>query len=391
MKKIYNILINIRKPKQVVFVIIFILFIFSSFHTVTWFLYTKQILSPKPSIGIGDLARLTCETSSLNKREWIYNLPKQHTQTKDWKGESVDIITIGDSFSRGGGGGTNGFYQDYIESIYNKHVLNILPPNETINYIEMVVAMSKNGMLDELKPKIIIIESIERLAVTRFAIDINWSFNINKNKLLDYHFSNTNNSSIEKFNEKNKYQYLKHKKKNISIINKRNYDCLLNPLYYTFSKYPLDRNNAAYKLNLKKKMFSVKADNKLLITSSDIFSLHLSTDKNIKLMNNNLNQLSNILRKKNITLMFMPVVDKYNIYTPYIINNPFPKSIFFETFDTLDKQYYFINTKKILSKIINKKIDVFFADDTHWNNIASEAIINDIPFNKYFSKSKTTK
>ena len=35
----------------------------------------------------------------------------------------------------------------------------------------------------------------------------------------------------------------------------------------------------------------------------------------------------------------MPAVDKYNLYSPYIISNSYAKSMFFEYLDTLQKDY----------------------------------------------------
>ena len=394
MKQLYILLTKSFKAKKIVYTIFSILFLFSAFHTISWFSYTQKILAPKDGVGIGDLARLTCEIDSLNERPWLYTLKKKHIQTKNWRGEQVDIITFGDSFSRGGGGGINGFYQDYIETIYDKRVLNILPPYSSINFIEMIVAMSKNGILDDLKPKVIILESIERLAVSRLATKINWDFNLSKENMLNYNFSpkkarptKVNLNELKKQKQKQKTISSK-KQKRVFIINKRNYDCLLNPIYYTFSKDHLDRNKFAYKYKLKKDMFTVKAKNILLFNSTSVANTMLSSEKTIKLLNTNLNKLAKILKKRNIILMFLPAVDKYNLYNPYIVNNKLPKSTFFEILEPLKKDYYFINTKKILTPLLKEHKDVYYADDTHWNSIASKTVIKNIPFNKYFPNKR---
>ena len=82
----------------------------------------------------------------------------------------------------------------------------------------------------------------------------------------------------------------------------------------------------------------------------------------------------------------MPAVDKYNLYSPYIISNSYPKSILFEYLDTLPKDYIFINTKKILSEQLEKgEKDIFYADDTHWSHKASEVIIKDESFKIIFN------
>lgn len=79
----------------------------------------------------------------------------------------------------------------------------------------------------------------------------------------------------------------------------------------------------------------------------------------------------------------MPAVDKYNLYSPYIVSNKYPQSIFFEYLETLPKNYVFINTKKILLEELKKgEKDIFYADDTHWSYKANDIIINDIEFKK---------
>ena len=63
----------------------------------------------------------------------------------------------------------------------------------------------------------------------------------------------------------------------------------------------------------------------------------------------------------------MPCVDKYNLYSDYVVNNPYPRSIFFEKLRMLPKKYFFIDTKAILAaKLCKGEKDVFYADETHW-------------------------
>jgi hypothetical protein len=111
----------------------------------------------------------------------------------------------------------------------------------------------------------------------------------------------------------------------------------------------------------------------------------LETKDNIELLNENFNVLARDLSQKGIKLIFMPAVDKYNLYRPYIVSNIYKESIFFEYLETLPKEYIFINTKKILSKELeNGEKDIFFADDTHWSYKASEKIVSDKEFKKIF-------
>ena len=102
-----------------------ILLLFILFHFTIWHLYTKQLFQNNDNTHVGDLGRMSYHNDSLIFKENRVNLPKKHIDFT--KIEKVDVITIGDSFSNGGAGGLNPFYQDYIASFYNFKVLNLEP------------------------------------------------------------------------------------------------------------------------------------------------------------------------------------------------------------------------------------------------------------------------
>ena len=73
----------------------------------------------------------------------------------------------------------------------------------------------------------------------------------------------------------------------------------------------------------------------------------------------------------------MPSVDKYNLYSKYIQNNQYQQSRFFEILRPLKKEYNFIDTKMILTRMLDNNItDVYYSDDTHWSYKASKEIFN---------------
>ena len=66
-----------------------------------------------------------------------------------------------------------------------------------------------------------------------------------------------------------------------------------------------------------------------------------------------------------IILMFNPLIHKIN--------------------KILQKDYIFINSKKILSEYLEKdEKDIFYVDDTHWSYKASNILINNESFKKIF-------
>ena len=140
-----------------------------------------------------------------------------------------------------------------------------------------------------------------------------------------------------------------------------------------------------YREKLSKELFSTDIGNNLLFYDEDIIYLKLESIENIELMNDNLNKLAKILSEKNIKLIFMPAVDKYNLYRDYIISNEYKESIFFEELEKLQKDYIFINTKSILKQKLNAgEKDLYYVDDTHWSFKASDTVINDKSFRKIF-------
>ena len=142
------------------------------FNLITWESYTKYFLEVKPNSQIGDLSRMSfLKGLRFNKSNYI-NLKNKHIKFKG-SYEQADIITLGDSFSRGGGGGKNRFYQDYLASEYQLKVINIRPTS--LGYIETILYLIDSGLLDKFRPKYIIIQSVERSSIGRFANDINWA------------------------------------------------------------------------------------------------------------------------------------------------------------------------------------------------------------------------
>jgi hypothetical protein len=75
----------------------------------------------------------------------------------------------------------------------------------------------------------------------------------------------------------------------------------------------------------------------------------------------------------------MPIVDKLNLYEPYLLQHRYPRSIFFEELRKLPRDYLLIDTKEILSRSLEKgELDIFHQDDSHWTWKASQAIFSTI-------------
>ena len=332
-----------------------ILLLFILFHFTIWHLYTKQLFQNNGMTHVGDLGRMSYHNDSLIFKENRVNLPKKHIDFT--KIEKVDVITIGDSFSNGGAGGLNPFYQDYIASRYNLKVLNLQPFQGA--WIESILQLNSSGVLDKLHPKVIILESIERSCADRFSKKIDWNLTADQKTVIQ--------------DIKKRYPSQKDK---TSFINNLNYNALLYNLLYKLNDHAYFSN--VYIAPISKSLFSVKDRKNLLFYYEDLQNIKKSDQKSIALLNENLNHLQEILEKKNIHLYFMPTPDKYDIYSKYIINNPYEQSHFFELLRSLKKEYPFIDTKAILKQLVdNNEKDVYYPDDTHWSYKASAKIFEE--------------
>lgn len=366
------------KAKKAVFNFLLATVIFVGFNSASWFFYVSKIYSDYDGNHPGDLGRKSYLVDSLYYKTSGTDLPKRHYEQKI--DTHVDVLTIGDSFTNGGAGGKNQYYQDYIASNADLNVLNIhrLPG---LNSFETLLSLYNNGVLDELKPKSIIIEAVERAVVERFAKPMNWELKTDI-KISDFKVVD----SKRKKNRMNVEPPPKKKKTfDVKIINNSNFNAVLYNFLYHFNDHAF--YNSVYKTLLDRDFFSVKAPRQLLFYDEAIEKIKQSNEKSIALINNNFNQLQKILAKKNIKLYFMPVVTKYNLYSKYIVNNPYPKSVFFELLRPLPKQYTFIDTKQILGAALEEGMqDVFYADDTHWSYLASEKIFSNMDLVNSFFK-----
>jgi len=339
-------------------------FIFIGFHIFTWYSLSEKIFGLKEKESIGDLARLSYRPDMINKKTLEYSLVRSHIYKKNFHNQNLDLITIGDSFSYGGGFGKNPFYQDYLASMYNINVLNIGTKNLS-EYLETIASLHNTNFFLQHKTKYLLFETVVRLSNGRIARKINWD---KKTK------------TILRIKPDKPYH------QDLNIISTANYKIF----YYYILHHLFHKNfsNGIYKFSLTKNLFT-PVPNEMLIYYSDIETAPTYTSTSIALMNKNLNKLAKILKKDGITLIFMPVVDKYDLYYNYIKNNHYPKNNFFQLFKDVKKNYIYIDTKSILLPLVQKgEKDIFYLDDTHWNYKASEAISSSKIFKHLFQHEK---
>jgi len=351
------------------FIHLFVLFftVFLLYHFTIWELYTSQIFGRKDNLYVGDLGRTSYQVDSLYPRALEYTLPKRHLSRADFHGQKIDMITMGDSFANADTGGKNPYFQDYIATDYNLTILNMRrePMNEYNSY-NFVLYLYNSGWLQKHRPKYILIQSVGRFIYGRYA------------RKFDFSFHKKPKYFIELLKKENSYL------PKLKLINTANYKFFTSKLYYRFKGV----YKSVYLLDLNTSLFSPqKFQNKLLITKEDISGIS-NAPSQAELVNENFNKLARLLKKLDIKLIFFPAIDKYDLYEPYITNNKLPKNNFFKNIRPLYKEYYFVDTKKILRKALQRgDQDIFYPDDTHWSYKASALIAKEM--NNIFNAKKT--
>lgn len=341
--------------------------LFLAFHLVTWLCFTRDLLTDR--YDGGDLSRLGYLPGSKHYRKTFVDLPKRHLEMCDYKGQKIDMLTIGDSFSFGGGRGKNPFYQDYIASINNFTVLNATPyPADDLvmgcSPLSTLAVLDNSGYLDIIRPRYVLIESLETLTPARFGRPFAWEWTDSLANVIR-HYDGVSGvwSKLPKH----------------SFVNEGNFDFYWRNLMYRFSDSAF--GHSVHRFKLRRPLFSVRNDDELLVFQYDIRITPFMTTNKVREINDTMNRIAEVLERKGIRLVFMPVVSKYDLYGDEIVDNPYPKSPFFEKLRPLPKKYQFIDTKAILrQKLNNGEKDIFFADDTHWSWKASQVVFEQVRF-----------
>lgn len=347
--------------KQFCFFFTGILLLFLIYHIAVWSFITSKIFDASPYY-IGDLGRMSYRVDSLFPRIEQYTLPKKHWETIPHQSDPIDVITIGDSFSNGMGSGMNPYYQDYLATRWKVNVLNIQNLDDSFSYIDTIYYLKNQGWFTSHHPKVIVIESVERESLNHIPT---------KHPLATLTKEELNNRLFKK-----KFTNILPK---VMIINTANY----NAPYYNFGYHFSDHiQKEVYRLALTQKFFTTKDRNHLLVYHDDLKHINQFTPIAVHDLNTQLNTLADILEKEGIKLIFMPCVDKYDLYYDYTSDKQkYPENKFFPLLRNEPKRYLFVDTKALLTPLLKNKVqNLYYADDTHWSYKASQVISNNAPF-----------
>jgi len=336
--------------------------VFVALNFGVWKCCTERLLTDSDGPG-GDLARTGYLVGAKLPRRAMVDLPRRHLEFKDYQGQKIDVLTIGDSFSNGGGGGQNSYYQDYIASFNAANVLNLGMFDQRKGPLATLIVLFNSGYLDVIKPKAVILQTVERIAVERFGQELSFAESLSVDEIIQRYQGHVAAPTALP---------------PVRFINTGNMKYLYYSMRYLVQDSP---TRQVLVKRLSQPLFSAQLSDRLLFWHDDIDNLVRQTPDGMLLLNENLNRMADLLARKGIKLYFMPAVDKYDLYSEYIVNNPYPPNRFFERMRSLPKRYLFIDTKAILADGLRQgEKDLYYPDDTHWSWKASERIFKQVRF-----------
>jgi hypothetical protein len=313
----------------------------------------------------GDLTRIgkvNIETSYRAKFEDSYHMPETFSDLSELqleKENDVDILVVGDSFSQQ----ENSGFQNYLSSAFGVKTVNVGSKSYVFdNPIQFLFTLANGDLLDSLKVRYVVLESVERSFAQRALVaDVK---SVVTTKDLDWKFGRP--ASVKTVQGSHLGLGILEDIINYSLYN----------LLYNFNEKAFI--SPVYKTRLTRKLFSTR-ENTFLFYYEDIDSLKYCTEMNVHVLNSILNALSEKLNAKGTRLIVVPGPDKYDMYHDFIANNRLPKNLFFEYLNNEKKEYIYIDTKKLLLDYIDRgDEDIYYADDSHWSPIAAQIVARTI-------------
>ena len=286
--------------------------------------------------------------SEFNRPVYYDTLSRVNTQKKS----SYTVLIFGDSFSAQGCFS----YQNYLAQSDSISVL-YCDINKYGNSIETLYGALNDKLFDSIDVRYVVLESVERDFAKR-------GYELNKQTKL---------STLPKpVTHSGKINY------NTSFPPPELVKFPLFSLLYHFSDNAF--LSEVYQVKINRPLFSGSRESTLLFSNLDLKNIDRYNNlKAVTNLNKVLNIVSKKLQEKSIKLIVLPSPDKYDLYYEYITNKAnYTKPLFFDLMKQMDKNYGYIDSKKILSQVLKTKKDIYFFDDTHWSPWGSQLIAKEL-------------
>lgn len=305
----------------------------------------KYYISPGETGDLGRVGKICFGHEYTQEHENHY---LKENLVDDFKGDEdkkYNIITFGDSFSQRGIYG----YQNYLAHIQKERILNI-KIQEDMAPEQMALAFLNSGLLTKLSPKIVIIETVERQFISRL-LALNFDIRLTVSDIQEH--------------------YRKEEKQLPNLVKNNLYETLNWIRLRTGFKSPVKE------LQLKDDLFSICGDE--LYFFRDDLKRNDINEKEKEIVCASMDTLKQKFSANNIRVIYMVAADKYDVYEPFIVENPYLPNKTLDHFNDLDTMGFFINTKSLLQPFVKKGVkDIYLANDTHWSYTAYKLVAEKI-------------
>lgn len=328
------------------------LYVFIVINLVLWNFMTKDFLN------MSEIERNSSQKLTQPLTEPVH-YPLHHTNFADYvvsgRTESFDVMTLGDSFSNGQDGSS---YQDYLLNQYGITSINV--SFSQANGLESLYMLISSGLIDELKPRLVILESVERYVQSNLGRTEVAQTNLPRDKVMQKlpaaHASQA--STVARISSG----------LIPPVFVQWNTNFFSNKLRYMLN--PEKLSSSIYAANLDREFFTNPGyEDKLFFYYEDLN--YLQEPLNAEMVNHNLNNAARLLNAKGITLIFFAAADKYDLYSPYILDKKGrPENTSFQKMrDVQGKEYIYVDTMTILREALERgEKDVYWLDDSHWSH-----------------------
>lgn len=297
---------------------------------------------------------------------------KKHIEFVDYlkrleQGENVqaDIITFGDSFSNGGGGA---YYQDYLVEKYGLTVLNV-PTMKGMEALYMIEALDKGGYLAQLKPRYIIVETVERYLLGRYAQPKPNLDHMNTDKINAFYLKTDEAKPVTQKTAEQEQQVLLP-----GYMVARNKAYLGN--WYKMVRKGKTKDVGWVKLNTE--LFTAEGDEDELMYLLWDFTQRID---GVEQANSNIESVAAYCRERGIELIFLPCPDKSTVYYPYLVQDgrEYAEKTYLDELAAQPHSYYLVDAKGVLRAAAARgEKDLYWADDTHWSWRGFELVVDEM-------------
>ncbi|GHT48555.1 hypothetical protein AGMMS49982_00030 [Bacteroidia bacterium] len=275
------------------------------------------------------------------------NYTVNYTNDKNYR--NYTIFSFGDSFSDAEIAG----YQNYIGHILGDSVLNVRKSG--VDAARLAVGLLNAGFFDAKKTKFVVIQRVERHlidALLHLDFDkISSKGEVTENSFAKRPIADGDTIGYRAFNFGRISNWVKLK------------------IGWTKVKEAQLGINA----------FSQKERGNKLYFYQDDLNFARYQPHEIEQAKANLIRLHEKFAEKGVCLIYVVAADKYDVYSEFIVNNPYPENHTLDYFSDLSQENWFLNTKDLLQpKVREGCLDVYKINDTHWSYIGHRLVAEEI-------------